>query len=106
MRNSPWVYAAIVAALALGACSRRETRVEEGNRLKILHVGNGGEVADLDPQTAIAAVDGDVISALFEPLIQLDPVDLHPMAGAAASWEISPDGRPTRAGCGMRCCGL
>ena len=93
MRNSTWIHAAIVATLALGACSRRETRVEEGNRLKILHVGNGGEVADLDPQTAIAAVDGDVISALFEPLIQLDPVDLHPLPGAAASWEISPDGR-------------
>jgi oligopeptide transport system substrate-binding protein len=87
--------AAAIGALALGtaACSRHETRVEQGNREKILHVGNGGDIADLDPHTAIGAIEGDVMGALFEPLIQLDPVDLHPVPGAAASWEVSPDGR-------------
>ena len=33
------------------------------------------------------------MGALFEPLIQLDPFDLHPVPGAAASWDVSPDGR-------------
>lgn len=80
-----------LAWLDLG-CSRRETRVEEGNRLQILHVANSGEVADLDPQTAIGAIEGDVLAALFEPLIQLDPGDLHPVPAAAASWDVSPDG--------------
>ena len=80
-----------LAGLDLG-CSRRETRVNEGNRLQILHVANSGEVADLDPQTAIGAIEGDVLAALFEPLIQLDPVDLHPVPAAAASWDVSPDG--------------
>ncbi len=81
-----------LAGLGLG-CSRRETRVEEGNRLQILHVANSGEVSDLDPQTAIGAIEGDVLCALFEPLIQLDPVDLHPVPAAAARWDVSTDGR-------------
>ena len=80
-----------IVILAAG-CSRRETRVEEGNRLQVLHVANSGEVADLDPQTAIGAIEGDVLASLFEPLIQLDPVDLHPVPAAAASWEVSADG--------------
>ena len=83
----------VALAFSLAACSRRETRVEQGNREKVLHVGNGGDVADLDPQTVLGALEGDVMCALFEPLIQLDPVDLHPVPGAAASWEVSPDGR-------------
>ena len=88
-----FVVTALSLALITGACSRRETRVEQGNREKVLHVGNGGDIADLDPHTVIGAIEGDVMCALFEPLIQLDPVDLHPVPGAAASWEISPDGR-------------
>ncbi len=95
MKFRALAFAAAILALALAtaACSRRETRVERGNRESVLHVGNAGDIADLDPHTAIGAIEGDIMGALFEPLIQLDPVNLHPVPGAAASWEISPDGR-------------
>src|SRR5262245_27723824 len=85
--------AAVLAMLMITACARKSTRVEDGNRNQVLHVGNGGDISDLDPQTAIGAIEGDVMGSLFEPLIQLDPFDLHPVPGAAASWDVSPDGR-------------
>ena len=85
--------AAVAITSSIASCTRKATRVEDGNRHQVLHVGNGGDVADLDPHTAIGALEGDVMGSLFEPLIQLDPFDLHPVAGAAASWDVSPDGR-------------
>ncbi|CAN5569021.1 hypothetical protein BH20VER1_BH20VER1_17760 [soil metagenome] len=35
--------------LLLGGCRKPETNVEKGNRLGILHKGNGQEVQDFDP---------------------------------------------------------
>ena len=60
MKFRALAFGATVLALALNtaACSHRETPVEEGNRLKILHVGNGGDIADLDPHTAIGWAKG------------------------------------------------
>ncbi len=86
-----FVPVALLLALLAG-CSRRETLVERGNREKILHVGNGAEPADLDPQTNLGAIEGDILTALFEPLVQLDPVDLRPTPAGATHWEVTPDG--------------
>ncbi|MBC7367380.1 MAG: peptide ABC transporter substrate-binding protein, partial [Undibacterium sp.] len=84
---------ALACALALTtACSRRETLVQAGNRQGILHVGNGAEVQYLDPHIAGGQIDHNVLSALFEGLVTLDEETLQPRAGAAASWEISPEG--------------
>jgi oligopeptide transport system substrate-binding protein len=81
-----------ICAAITTACSRRETLVQAGNRQGILHVGNGAEVQYLDPHIAGGAIDHNVLSALFEGLITLDEETLQPRPGAAASWEISPDG--------------
>ncbi len=77
--------------LLLAACQRAETDVEKGNRLQILHKGNGREVQDLDPHLVNGVSSLNVIAALLEGLVSKDPHDLHPVPGIAESWEISPD---------------
>lgn len=73
------------------ACRRAETPVDKGNRLQILHKGNGKEVQDLDPHIVNGVSSFNVLSALFEGLVAEDPHDLHPVPGVAERWEISPD---------------
>src|SRR5213596_1552124 len=59
-------FTALVGLVLVAGCSKPPTRVGEGDRLQILHMGNKS-----DPQ---------------------DPTDLHPVPGQAESWDISPDG--------------
>ena len=73
------------------SCRRAETAVDKGNRLQILHKGNGKEVQDLDPHIVNGVSSFNVLSALLEGLVAEDPHDLHPVPGVAETWEISPD---------------
>ncbi len=84
--------ALVLTLLALVGCKPRETYVEAGNRTQTLHRGMGPALANLDPHLATGTTDYNVLSALFEGLVAEDPVDLHPVPGVAASWDISPDG--------------
>lgn len=77
--------------LCSAACHRAETDVEKGDRLQILHKGNGQEVQDLDPQIVNSVSSLNIIAALLEGLVAEDPHDLHPVPGVAESWDISPD---------------
>lgn len=73
-------------------CSKRETPVDVGNRNQIYHRGIGSDPQDLDPQTTTGLTEFNVIKALIEGLVSVDPADLHPIPGAAESWDISEDG--------------
>jgi oligopeptide transport system substrate-binding protein len=73
------------------SCQRPETAVEKGNRLQILHKGNGKEVQDLDPHIVNGVSAFNVLSALLEGLVSEDPRDLHPVPAVAETWEISLD---------------
>ncbi|WP_324726081.1 peptide ABC transporter substrate-binding protein [Actomonas aquatica] len=92
-RHALSVALALPLLLALPACKPRETNVESGNRTQTLHRGMGPALANLDPHLATGTTDYNVLSALFEGLIAEDPVDLSPVPGVAASWDISADGR-------------
>ncbi len=83
----------ILFALSTTACHRPESNVESGNRLQILHKGNGKEVQDLDPHLVNSVSSFNVIAALFEGLVSEDPHDLHPIPGVAKSWDISSDAK-------------
>ena len=88
------ILAPFIAVLGvLPACHRPETNVTRGNREGILHLGNGAEPADLDPQIVTGTKEFNLVEALFEGLAGVDPVDLHPVPAAAESWDVSPDGR-------------
>lgn len=77
----------------LAGCAKRETAVDNGVREQILHLGNGSEPQDLDPQTVTGVPEHNIIASLLEGLVSEDPVDLHPVPGVAERWDISADGR-------------
>ncbi len=84
--------AALCSLLALGACSRRETIVQVGDREQVLHLGNGAEPESLDPHVQNAYTDQRLEAALFEGLCAVDETSSKPVPGAAESWEVSSDG--------------
>jgi oligopeptide transport system substrate-binding protein len=94
-RLHPAVICIAICSLLIGSfgCGKRETRVATGIRDQILHLGNGAEPEDLDPQITTGVQEDNIIRALIEGLVSEDPKDLHPVPGMAESWDISPDGR-------------
>ncbi len=91
MRRLVCVLGLVGCVLASGGCLKRETAVQQGNREQVLHRGMGSDPTDLDPQLATNIAEVDLVSALFEGLVSEDPVDLHPVPGVAARWDVSPD---------------
>jgi len=85
--------AALLALIALlsSACSKRETRVEAGNRTQSIHLGNLGEPNDLDPHIPDSLNTATIIQALFEGLTQYDPKTNEPVPAVAERWETSAD---------------
>jgi len=84
---------AALLLLSFPACSKRQTRVEAGDREQILHRANGAEPEDLDPHIIAGVGEHNILRALLEGLVAEDPIDLHPVPGVAESWDISPDGK-------------
>lgn len=74
------------------ACRQRLTPVEIGNAEQVLLIGNGTDPEDLDPQITTGLPEHRIHMALFEGLVNHDPVNLQPIPGVAESWEISDDG--------------
>lgn len=84
----------LVLLLASFGCSKRQTRVEVGNREQTMHIANGGEPADLDPHTGRGEPEHNIMMALFEGLVSGNPKTWEPEAGGAAErWDISDDGK-------------
>ena len=81
----------VLGYLLLTACTQGETRVEEGNRLGIYHLGNGSDPASLDPHVATGVPSGRVFWAIYEGLVSSNPYTLEPEPGVAERWEISED---------------
>jgi oligopeptide transport system substrate-binding protein len=82
----------LAGCVALAGCSRVGTNVSTGDRDQVLHRGIAVDLADLDPQLATDTTYYTVLSSLLEGLVSEDPVDLHPVPGAAERWDVSPDG--------------
>ncbi len=83
----------LIALIMLSACSREERRVDQGNRDGILHFGNGTEPQDIDPHVTTGIPEHHIQLALFEGLVNKNPVTLEPVPGVAERWDISADGR-------------
>jgi oligopeptide transport system substrate-binding protein len=62
---------------------------DKGN---VMHIANGTEPADLDPQTVTGRPESNIIRTLIEGLVIPDAETLVPKPGQAESWEISADG--------------
>ncbi len=83
----------VSASLFLFACTGGESNVTEGNRLGILHYGNGSEPQGLDPHVVTGVPENHLIRALFEGLAVKNPYTLEPEPGVAERWEFSEDRR-------------
>ncbi len=81
-----------LAGILATGCSKPAPPVETGNWEKILHVGNGAEPRDLDPQIINAMTDSWICQTLFENLVAPDPQTGEPRPAAAIRWEVSDDG--------------
>lgn len=77
----------LLITVCLAACSGASKPQE-----RILHVGNRSELQDLDPHLCSGVAEFRALGALFEGLCTLDTETMEPLPGAAASWEVSPDG--------------
>ena len=86
-----WLFVPILWLLAAG-CGRRESPVAAGIRDQVLHLGNGAEPQDLDPQIIAAYTDYNIVIALFEGLAAIDEKTSQGVPAAAERWTISPDG--------------
>jgi len=76
-------------AMGLAACSSGGDN--DAPKGKILKVGNGAEVQDLDPHVVTGLPEHHVNCALFEGLADIDPATLKPLPAAAESWAVSED---------------
>ena len=98
-RPSPHLYRASLAAgcftlsLLIGGCGKRETPVEAGNRTQTLQLGNSSEPRDLDPHTAVSVTESNILSSLFEGLVNYAPDGKSVVPGQAERWEVSADGK-------------
>lgn len=70
-------------------CGKVETRVEQGYRQGIFWTGNGGEPRNLDPHTVTGLPEFNIIRALFEGLVSLDPETLKPVPYGTIGWEVN-----------------
>ncbi|NLE01811.1 MAG: peptide ABC transporter substrate-binding protein, partial [Fibrobacter sp.] len=75
--------------VTLFSCNKSSSSVADGTKKGILHFGNQTEPEDLDPHIVTGVPEYHILQALFEGLVSPDPVDLHPIPGAARSWDIS-----------------
>lgn len=83
----------LMLVIALAACGAGESNVERGNRLGVLHYGNGSEPQGLDPHVVTGVPENHIVRALFEGLTVKNPYTLEPEPGVAESWAVSDDGR-------------
>ncbi len=89
----PRLFCILFVCLTLFSCVQGESNVESGNRQQILHFGNGTEIQGLDPHVVTGIAEHHVVQTLFEGLVFKDSQTLEIEPAAAASWEISKDGR-------------
>ncbi len=89
--SDPGLLLAVLCLLFLAGCKPRGTPVERGITDQILYRSLSADPSDLDPHLVTGLPGINVTSALFEGLVTESPVDLHPVAGVAESWEISPE---------------
>ncbi|GAA5496250.1 hypothetical protein Rhal01_02433 [Rubritalea halochordaticola] len=91
MRFLTSILATGLAFSLLSSC-QKETQITTANREDILIMGNGNEPKGLDPHRVSGVTESKILRALFEGLVQDDPVhDKSQLPGAAESWTHNED---------------
>lgn len=87
-----FIFTVMACAVLIGGCSKGLSNAEKGLRDNELYIANADEPESIDPHIATGSPDNNVIIAMFEGLVTLDPKDLKPSPGVAERWEVSDDG--------------
>jgi oligopeptide transport system substrate-binding protein len=82
---------AALAGVCLAGCGKRGSKVDAGNRDQVIHIGNLAEPVDLDPHVVTVQQDFNIVTAIFEGLVDFDPKTAEPVASGAERWETSAD---------------
>lgn len=82
----------IVSINFLGACEKPKTNFETGIEQQVLHIANGDEPRELDPQLSTGSVESNIHMALYEGLVSKHPKTLQVQSALAKSWSVSDDG--------------
>jgi oligopeptide transport system substrate-binding protein len=82
----------IASLLLVAGCGRPGEKEVRAAMANVLVVGNSIEPATLDPHINTGSAESFILSEIYEPLIQRGDDGLSLVPGAAARWEISPDG--------------
>ncbi len=56
-----------------------------------IHIGNGAEPKDLDPNIITGMYEYQIVQQLFEPILDVHPVSGEPLPGVAEKWSHSKD---------------
>jgi oligopeptide transport system substrate-binding protein len=86
----PALLLVLLAGFSVLGCSRSNTAAGAGT--KILNFGNGTEPEELDPHIVTGVTENNIITSLFEGLVNYHPSGEGVSPGVAESWETSPDG--------------
>jgi oligopeptide transport system substrate-binding protein len=86
-----FLFLALATALLVGGCKPRDTATPAAGS-RVLHLGNGTEPQDLDPQIVTGVPENKIVNAIFEGLVAYGPNGQGTIPAAAASWSISEDG--------------
>ncbi len=87
------VAGALLLASALFTGCARTDPIDTARAQNQMLMGIGGEPSSLDPHRNTGSSESQIISALWEPLVDWNEDASEVVPAAAASWEISPDGR-------------
>jgi oligopeptide transport system substrate-binding protein len=82
-----------VSCLMLVSC-QKESQVDKATREGILLVGNSNEPKGLDPHIVTGVLESNILRALFEGLVTIDPQSDTATPGGAAL-EVTPDATAT-----------
>ena len=90
-----WLILAVLVCGVAGCRHSEPGASPSGNSpaQKVLRIGNGTEPEELDPQVATGIPEREIMTSIFEGLVDEDPKDLHPVPAVAQSWDISQDQR-------------
>ena len=87
------IHIQLLTFFVLIGCSSSEAPVDSAVESKIFHYGNGTEPQGLDPHIVTGVPEHHLLLSLCEGLTSSNPKGGDSLPGAAASWDISDDGK-------------
>lgn len=84
---------AVLGLLATNCTNSSKSTATAENGKKVLRLGNGAEIQDIDPDVVTGVPENNVIISLLEGLVAYHPETLQPEPGVAESWTVSKDGK-------------